>query len=154
MSRKNWNKPREEPQELSLGDMERIALDDNSPENVTRMVEQILARRGIHDLPPVVPSNPMKAVAWFLIVLFDPYDERDDAVKYDSNAYGRWFTTPYMTRVKYLMRRFFSFSPSDRDAIAEMANDGVHWRGDDLEFFKLVHYNTKVGVPRVRGDRK
>lgn len=124
------------------------AINANSPMQVAREVERILAAKGSHDLPPIVPKTLSAASHWFMNVLFDPFCMEDDKVV------GLQFSTPYRDRVMYLMRRFFSFSMDDRDAIAEMANDGVHWRGDDLEFFNSVYINTKAGPKRTRGARE
>ena len=123
------------------------AIKMNSPDDVIKEVERILAAKGSHDLPPIVPKTLNAAARWFMNVLFDPFRMEDDKVV------GLQFSTPYRDRVMYLMRRFFSFSMDDRDAIAEMANDGVYWRGDDLEFFNLVYINTKAGPKRARGGR-
>lgn len=133
-------------------------FDDNAqdaapttPPHVLDVLEDFL-RQYARPLPEPMPANPRQAAQWWLAHQ-KPADERHEAPR--TGKSGTWIC-PYHDRVLYTLRRFLSLSPADQRIILAAHEDGISWRGDEMDrFMDIIHEHgemQRLGVQAYRAE--
>lgn len=133
-----------------MGDMDGINFNDqptlDAPtkpnyKDAVMEVERIFSRFRIADKP-----------GWFAGYLLEPESPFEKpnlrSVGGKDNA-SRW-EYPYLLRVKGCAVQWVRMTPADRDIIKAGREDGVHWRGEDVDHFMVVYRETE----KMRKDPK
>lgn len=101
------------------------------------VVQQGFAKR----VPRGMPPAPRDAVRWLIRFLLEAQD-RTEAPKQitvgngkDTRTEWRW---PYLERCVYISGKFFALSADDQQYVLAAREDGIPWRGDDMDFFRRV----------------
>lgn len=137
---------RDEAQPSLSPDAKRdLAWRQNGRDMVSAEVEQMLRARGSEGLPECIPRTVRQGAAWLIDVLIDPPAD-DETIRRTPAFSGSTWATPYRDRAVYLARKFLSLPPRDQAAVCAYAQNGLRWRGDDVNFLALV------AAERVRGD--
>jgi len=86
-----------------------------------------------------IPANPFEA-AEFWIALQEPPDEYRDRPErqIDKNGDHTGWITPYHDRLIYNLRRFLAMPDIHKAFVVDRVRKGVPYRGDDIEFYKMV----------------
>ena len=127
-----------------------VAWRQNSRDNTSAEVEQILTRRGSQGLPDAVPKTIKSAAAWILDVLVDgPAD--DETIRRVPAFGGFMWQTPYRDRAVYLAHKFLRLPDDGMAQVCAYARRGIKWRGDDVEFLALLAAERLNPNVRERG---
>lgn len=119
-----------------------------TPETVRQEVSDILrahiAASGMYDLPEPMPRKIGDAVEWFCGWLFEPPNAQEvprmlpvPGDKNDRETKWRW-EYAYRNRVVDCLTRFLALQRHDRELIVGYRQDGLHWRGDDMQTFSRI----------------
>lgn len=86
-----------------------------------------------------IPDSLFDAAQWW-INLQEPADEYRDRPEPQVNKDGEqtgWLT-PYHDRLAYNLRKFLGMSDTHKAFIIDRIRAGIPYRGDDIDFYKLV----------------
>ena len=93
-------------------------------------------------IPESMPQNTFEAVKWF-VRLFEG-QKGGEAVREVRTSKGqKYWLWPYAERIKRLTRLFFKVDKDFQDTIIAAKEDGMCWRGEDLDFFMRVIDETE-----------
>ena len=111
-------------------------LNDKPPEalhKITIMIVDIKMR-----MPNFMPQRPEEAAQWW-IAHQEPMSKQEwpRRVNVAGKEGTRWLT-PYIDRLSYTLMLFLNLKPIDQKFIIGAFEDGIHWRGDDMDFFSSV----------------
>jgi len=85
-----------------------------------------------------IPHDNLAAANWWMAHQEErqtadlPHPAKDR----DGNITG-WIT-PYHDRLSYNLRKFLKMSEAEKAFIVHHVERGIPWRGDDIEFYKMV----------------
>lgn len=83
--------------------------------------------------PPGMPGEPVEAAKWWQRHIEAPKDnEGPRATQGGETRY------PYIERAQYLLTRFLKLPLIDQRLVIGAAEDGIFWRGDEIETFRLI----------------
>lgn len=105
---------------------------------------------------PKMPHGPMDAAKWWLTIL--EREHRSDIPRKVPNMVkaGTHWEWPYRVEACHTLKIFIDSERRLQDFVLAAREDGIFWRGDDLEFFgKVVDETLKMrekGVERYRKD--
>lgn len=122
-----------------------LAQRQNDRDMVSAEIEQMLRRRGSHDMPDAMPKTIQAAVAWLLDYLFDPKAD-DEGIRRVPAFTGFAWLTPYRDRAVYLAGKFLSLPADEQAAVLGYREMGIRWRGDDAAFLARVAAERSRGV--------
>ena len=106
-----------------------------------------------------VPTRSTAEIAqWFLNAVFNPIDKLTEEVNRWQSESGARVSTPYADRVRYLIKKFLHLPADDHGYVLAAAQDGIHWRGDDMDLFhrivdETLHYLTLNPTEKGRYKR-
>jgi len=87
-------------------------------------------------MPAQMPGNLDKAIAWWMDLM--PKRKREEIVQ--QTTYGE--IDPYMSRLVSTLCAFLELTPQDRTFVIAAIEDGVEWRGDRIDAFRVVYQET------------
>lgn len=97
------------------------------------------------DLPAPFPSDKRHAVEWWLNTMQEPekpYERPNKTSIQGSPEAVRW-DYPYLVRVCDSLKKFIAMPKEDREAVVKAKEFGVYWRGDSIEFLRMVAKEKK-----------
>jgi len=100
-------------------------------------------------------QHPADAGRWIIAKLLEPErpEERSRMTAMTGSSGNRW-DYPYRSRVIPCVQKYCTLTPDDRKFIKAAREDGVFWRGDDMDFFHTVYDETmkmrEVGIETYR----
>lgn len=92
-------------------------------------------------MPSMMPGDTGKAVQWFMKTM-EPMrpDEQmrlKDTVK-EKTTVKKYWSSPYLDRIQYLLIKFFELKPQDQEIIVGYCENKIYWRGEAIDhFFKI-----------------
>ena len=109
--------------------------------DITQSLVQIVSHwkaRG-YRWPYQLPSDPREAAKWWTNLQEKRHSSEHDEQRYTkekankvSKAY--WFT-PYIDRLVRNLKLYQKLSGTDQRIVVGCAEEGIYWRGDDIEMF-------------------
>jgi len=92
-----------------------------------------------------MPDLPIKSARWWIDMQERP-NRTERPIQVGTKNGTRW-NTPYTDRLIQTYRAFIKLSHEDQQLIISCHEDGVYWRGDDIEtFYRAEHsvYNETM----------
>lgn len=131
----------ERPDREQPTDMAKPSIQD-ARQVVYDMLNSYMTATGC--LPAPMPCDPGEALGWALDYLFEP-PAASERPRRANKVEGVVWIFPYQERIEYLVRKFLSLEDErDRRLIVRAREDGIYWRGDDLEWFAQYAANAVV----------
>lgn len=122
-------------------------------ERVDSALAQIVALVPEHKRPTGMPVGPRDAAWWMREHVLDQHHQEESPKRHKSG--NGWFW-PYMDRCIVHARIFLSMPEAEQNYVLAAREDGVPWRGDDMEIFRLVYDETmrmrKMGADAYRAE--
>jgi hypothetical protein len=92
-------------------------------------------------VPDGMPSDGFQAARWWM-ARQAPGDPFSEAATPPPKKGGDW-ATPYHDRLVYTLRKFLKLKRVHQVYVIEHIENGVPWRGDDIDFYiKIVEETT------------
>jgi len=86
-----------------------------------------------------IPANPFEAAEFWISMQEYPDEYRDRPERQvDKNGDAVGWITPYHDRLIYNLRKFLCMPDIHKAFIVDRVRSGVPYRGDDIEFYKMV----------------
>ena len=119
-------------------------------EEVSFILQRYMDSVGQISLPHPMPPNIGAAVDWWIKTM-QPQERRDEYARQSRN--GGWHY-PYLDRTADTLKRFLRLTIAQKEIVIAAREDGVYWRGDNMDFFMQVVNETmdmhEIGVPAYR----
>lgn len=128
------------------------------PEQIEEVLVKIILEhiRYRGRLPSFLPENEYAVANWWQDMQEKPTAlDKPHKVSVPGKDEYRW-ESPYIRRLSQTLTKFLSLNENDQRLIIAAKEEGVYWRGDEINFFMKVVSETqrmrKMGVQKYREE--
>ena len=103
-----------------------------------------------------MPETPQAAADWWITTMQEPCSNTEKmfkATKKNAKTSGDYtWQYPYLDRLLMTIRKYLCMSREDQVIIYGCVDEGVSWRGDDIEFFYTHQHSVYNETMKMRED--
>ena len=152
--RKNCHACGKSVRDGSAGDDARTDAPPHITETLGKILRSYQMRK--HHLPACMPQDVDQAAQFWIGMQEAPNEQFESPRRTGTKDGGSTWDCPYHARLGLTLRVFLKLKHEDQKIIIACREDGVFWRGDDIDFLLKVAHETarmhEIGIESYRRE--